>query len=164
MLTIEEHGGGKQLLRFRIWAKYPVASIVLSIALGVLSGAAAADSSYVASLILGFSSALLIVTCSADKARAMYELSNAFSLLGETYQLADPSPEKSSKQLETLTEAPATPVYLSRETGLVDTGLSRERLSIERRVYADAEMTGNSLGLQPLDWARSLRKGSHRNR
>ena len=117
LLTIEEHGGGKQLLRFRIWAKYPLASIVLTIALGVLSGVAAADSSYVASLILGFSSFLLTVTCSADKARAMYELSNAFSQLGETYQLADPSPEESSKQLETWTEAHASPVYLSRERG-----------------------------------------------
>jgi len=81
LLTIEEHGGGKQLLRFKCSPRYSPAGIASIIILTILSGMAAAGSSYVASGFLGFVALMLAVTHFTDKARAMHDLSKAFTSL-----------------------------------------------------------------------------------
>ena len=81
LLTIEEHGGGKQLLRFKCSPYFSRNGIVLILILGTLSLFAAAETSYIASGILGVFAVLLTINYCTDKARAMYDLSKAFSAL-----------------------------------------------------------------------------------
>ncbi len=53
LMAIEEHGAGKQLVRFRAWPKISTAGILLFLLLATLSGWAAIDHSWQASAILG---------------------------------------------------------------------------------------------------------------
>lgn len=59
VLAIEEHGSGKQLLRFRIWPKYPPFSILLTLLFLGITTIAAFDHAWLAAIILGSISALL---------------------------------------------------------------------------------------------------------
>ena len=81
LLTIEEHGSSKQLLRFKCKPEYSPVGIELTILLSVLSVLAILDSSYLAGSFLGSFAIILAVTYFTDKARAMYDLSKAFKSL-----------------------------------------------------------------------------------
>lgn len=52
-MGIEEHGRGRQLLRFRVWPRWPRLAWVLAAGAGALSAAAATDGAYAAAGILG---------------------------------------------------------------------------------------------------------------
>jgi hypothetical protein len=52
-LAIEEHGGGKQLARFRTWPRCSSAGVVVIALFALLSGGAALDHAWVAAAILG---------------------------------------------------------------------------------------------------------------
>jgi hypothetical protein len=53
LMAIEEHGAGRQLVRFRAWPKISPAGILLFLFLATLAGWAAIDHSWQASAILG---------------------------------------------------------------------------------------------------------------
>ncbi len=89
LLTIEEHGGGKQLLRFKCKPKYSRTGILLTIILSILSVMAAVEKSYVATGFMGFLVVLLIITYFKDNARAMYNLSKAFTSLSASVENID---------------------------------------------------------------------------
>jgi O-antigen biosynthesis protein len=79
LLTIEEHGAGKQLLRLRCRTRYSAGSVALMI--GLITGAtmAAFSESYLTSTLLGSAGALLMVNISCASARAMSALERAFN-------------------------------------------------------------------------------------
>jgi O-antigen biosynthesis protein len=59
--TVEEHGGGKQLARFRVWARVSGAAVLLTIALGGLAAAAfIGGSPFVAAVVGLFALAFLV--------------------------------------------------------------------------------------------------------
>lgn len=71
-MAIEEHGGGKQVLRFRTWPRVPTQVICSIVALGSLMAAAWHDSESYVAIALGILAVILI-------ARSMYELGKATS-------------------------------------------------------------------------------------
>jgi GT2 family glycosyltransferase len=71
LMGVEEHGGGKQLLRFRIWPKCSPATMVLGLACGMLSALAAFDGAIVASMVLALAPASLFLWMFRDCASAM---------------------------------------------------------------------------------------------
>ncbi len=58
-MAIEEHGGGKQLARFRTWPKCSSAGVVVIALFALLCGGAARDHAWVAAAILGVVAAML---------------------------------------------------------------------------------------------------------
>lgn len=83
LLTIEEHGGGKQLLRFKCTPHYSKTGFILITTFSMLSFIALINTSYLVGGILGACSMVLMITYFTDKARAMHDLSNAFSFLSK---------------------------------------------------------------------------------
>ncbi|GAA4402978.1 hypothetical protein GCM10023187_18620 [Nibrella viscosa] len=78
LLTVEEHGGGKQLVRFKCWPTYSAASGSLLIGMLSLCGFAVASQSYVISAVFGLVSVLLLVSFFTGKARALAAFTDAF--------------------------------------------------------------------------------------
>ncbi|MEJ7843375.1 MAG: glycosyltransferase, partial [Rubrobacter sp.] len=59
LMAIEEHGGGKQLARFRTWPRCSSAGVVVIALFAMLCGGAALDHAWVASAVLGAVAATL---------------------------------------------------------------------------------------------------------
>jgi hypothetical protein len=70
LMVVEEHGGGKQLLRFRTWPRWSSAGAVVIALFAVLAGGAALDRAWVAFGILG-------AVATAFALRALWECSVA---------------------------------------------------------------------------------------
>jgi hypothetical protein len=70
LMVIEEHGAGRQLIRFRIWPRFSSAGIALILLFALLSAAAALDHVWGVSFILGLVGALLGLLASRDSAVA----------------------------------------------------------------------------------------------
>jgi hypothetical protein len=60
-MAVEEHGAGKQLLRFRVWPRCSRAGVVVIVLFSALSGGAALDHAWIACAILGMVAAALAV-------------------------------------------------------------------------------------------------------
>ena len=98
LLTIEEHGSNKQLLRFKCKPEYSATGIQLTVILSILSVFAFFDSSYLAGSVLALFSLGLIVNYFTDKARAMYDLAEAFKALSESEDFDMPIAENVFQQ------------------------------------------------------------------
>lgn len=83
LLTIEEHGSGKQLLRFKCRPHYSGTGIILIGSLSIISLFAILDASYITGIILGFTAITLLVSFFTNTARAMYDLFAAFNSLAD---------------------------------------------------------------------------------
>jgi hypothetical protein len=59
LTAIEEHGGGKQLVRFHTWPRCSSAGVVVIVLFATLSGGAAFDHAWITSAILGIVTAML---------------------------------------------------------------------------------------------------------
>jgi len=70
-LAVEEHGGGKQLLRFRVWPRPLRVGLGLVLALGILAASAAIDGTLVAAVLIGAVAVLLAGSIVRDCAAAM---------------------------------------------------------------------------------------------
>jgi len=68
---VEEHGKGRQLLRFRVWPKPPTAAVAAPLAFVTLAGLAGLDHAWVASVSLGLTASVLGSLIYADCAIAM---------------------------------------------------------------------------------------------
>ncbi len=99
LLTVEEHGAGKQLLRFDCHTHYLKSGIVLSFLFALLAILAAMDSSFIASCILGLIAMILAVSYFTSRARGMHDLSNAFSSLSSAEQKTVNEPKLINKKL-----------------------------------------------------------------
>ena len=78
LMTIEEHGGGKQLLRFRSWPHVSVSASFINLFLLLLCAVAACDRAVTASIILGVIAILLLLVklhdCAAANSTYLYIL------------------------------------------------------------------------------------------
>src|SRR5262249_22426996 len=52
-MAVEEYGGGRQMLRFRLWSRCPAAGLFVSASISCLSFAAALNRSWMAAALLG---------------------------------------------------------------------------------------------------------------
>ena len=82
LMAIEEHGAGRQLVRFRTWPRFSIPGIGLIALFGLLSGTAALDERWGASLILGIVAGLLGLLAFWDSAVAEKALLSALEKLG----------------------------------------------------------------------------------
>ena len=82
LLTIEEHGAGKQLLRFKCKASYSYYEFLLLIFLLALTFVAVINSQIIVASILGLMSIVLVFSFIIETARSMNSLFTAFKLLG----------------------------------------------------------------------------------
>lgn len=112
LLTIEEHGSNKQLLRFKCKPEYSLSGIELTISLAILSVLAILHSSYLAGFVLGSLSVLFIITYFTDKARALYALSEAFLMLSTSVTIPLPA-YNAEENTEDKKEAVSQPVSVS---------------------------------------------------
>jgi O-antigen biosynthesis protein len=70
-MAIEEHGAGRQLVRFRSWPKCSAKGLALIILFAILSAGAALDYAWIVSIILGVVAILLALRTLQECARAM---------------------------------------------------------------------------------------------
>src|SRR5438128_3544837 len=72
LMGVEEHAGGKQLIRVRWWPVMPAAGPLLTLVFAVLTGGALGDEAWVAAAVLGFGALLFaaraVEQCSAATA------------------------------------------------------------------------------------------------
>lgn len=78
LLVIEEHGAGRQLLRFKCWTKYSLISSIILVVLMSLAALAALSGQYVISILLGVLAGFIVTDYFSGTARAMTTLTNAF--------------------------------------------------------------------------------------
>jgi O-antigen biosynthesis protein len=78
LLTVEEHGNGKQLLRYRCRPHFSGNGLILIGNLCIVSLFAISDESYITGIIFGSGALAISVSYLTNKARAMYDLVSAF--------------------------------------------------------------------------------------
>jgi len=83
LMTIEEHGGGTQLARFRLWPRAAWVIIVLSALFALLAAAAATQHAWVTALVLADAAAVLTLRTLYDLAGALGALQNAVRESGQ---------------------------------------------------------------------------------
>jgi hypothetical protein len=62
LMAVEEHGGGRQLVRVRVWPRFSIDGLLLAVALVGLSLGAGLDRALAATVVLGLLAALVLVT------------------------------------------------------------------------------------------------------
>jgi hypothetical protein len=78
-MAIEEHGGGKQLLRFRCWPRCSPGWLALIVMLAALAAGAAVDRAWLASIVLGTATTVLSVRMVQQCAGAIAEFLRAIA-------------------------------------------------------------------------------------
>ena len=76
-MAVEEHGAGKQMVRFRLWAQVPASVIVVAAVLGALGAGALADGAVPAGAVILLAAIGLLGAAAADAARALATLASA---------------------------------------------------------------------------------------
>ncbi len=71
LAATEEHGGGKQLVRFRVWPRVSLPGVVLTVALGGLAAGAALDGALLAAVALGLVAAVLALRLATEVSLAV---------------------------------------------------------------------------------------------
>ncbi len=70
-MAVEEHGGGKQLLRFRIWPRCSRAGLGVGALFGALAVTAAVDGTWIGALVLGAATLVVLGSLGRDISAAM---------------------------------------------------------------------------------------------
>ena len=86
VLTVEEHGGNKQYVKFRYWANYSVGGLVLIAMLVTLTIFAVFDQSLIAASILCFLTAAVFVKYTLDSASVVNCIVLGFKKLTDEHQ------------------------------------------------------------------------------
>ena len=81
LLTIEEHGGGKQYLRLRCWPVYSLLSFGAMVILMALAAFAALDEQWAICGVFGIAGILVLIKIFADAGNATYSMKVAFGNL-----------------------------------------------------------------------------------
>jgi hypothetical protein len=102
ILTVEEHGGGKQYVKFKSWIKFSIIGLCFIALLAFISILALLDKAFPVVLILGSFTGIVIYKYFVDTIRAITSIKNAFS-------------ELSKPAIENLNEVPE--VYQKEENG-----------------------------------------------
>jgi hypothetical protein len=89
ILTIEEHGANKQYLKFRYWVNYSKFGLVLILLLATLSVLAAADNSWIVSIIFAGVTVGLI-------GKYLFDCASVASCMVSAFTQLSPLPEKES--------------------------------------------------------------------
>ncbi|MBC8036621.1 MAG: glycosyltransferase [Rhizobiales bacterium] len=71
LMTIEEHGEGRQLARFHLWPRFWGPGLAMNLALVLLAALAALDHAWIPALLLGLTAIMLVVRAFGDCAAAM---------------------------------------------------------------------------------------------
>lgn len=87
LFTIEEHGGGKQLLRFKAWASPSKTTIFALLVLITLTVLATRDNAHSITVILTVLTFLFLAAYCKDSASTISDLHKAFDSLSGTYAL-----------------------------------------------------------------------------
>ncbi len=82
LMTVEEHGGGKQLLRFRAVPKFGAAAWGTMLSVAALAAAAALDQAWIAGALLGVFGALFLGRAVAEFSDTASSLKRALQQLG----------------------------------------------------------------------------------
>ena len=110
-MTVEEHGSGKQLLRFRCWPKLGLLGLAAAGTLALLAVAAAFDGAWIASAVLAVASAGVVALATLHTGTASAALRDVLATLaadGSSEREEAPEPEAVAPLLEVLTTGPAT--------------------------------------------------------
>lgn len=83
LMAVEEHGGGKQFLRFRVWPRCAPAGIVLTLLFAGLSAGAALSQAWVACGILNFVAFVLMMHIFKECSAAMAAAARVFDSSGK---------------------------------------------------------------------------------
>ncbi len=119
LMAIEEHGGGKQLARLRVWPKYSATGLALTTLFAVLSAIAALSEAWIAAVILSINALPFAF-------RTFYECSTAMSTVLRTLMGEQEEEEKrdaSHALPEPLVSQPSAGVVLE-----VDAAMAGARL------------------------------------
>jgi hypothetical protein len=79
LMAVEEHGGGKQLVRFRAWPRCAPAGLALTLLFAVLSAGAALDGAWIACAVLDAMALLFMLTMFKECAVTMGAVLRVFS-------------------------------------------------------------------------------------
>jgi len=71
LMAVEEHGGGKQLLKFRVWPRYSRIGLALTLLFAALSAGAAWNDAWLACAILDAIAFLFLLVAFRNALRAM---------------------------------------------------------------------------------------------
>jgi hypothetical protein len=66
LMAVEEHGGGKQLVRFRAWPRFAPLGLGLTLLFAALAAAAAVDQAWITCVLLDTLAVLLLLTMSRE--------------------------------------------------------------------------------------------------
>jgi len=69
-MAVEEHGGGRQLMRFRSWPRPSVAGLVVALVLAFVAVAAGLDRAWPACVLLGVAAAVVLLRIAQECAAA----------------------------------------------------------------------------------------------
>jgi hypothetical protein len=96
VMALEEHGGGRQLARFRIWPSWSRRATVPAVLSAALAAAAAADAAGVVAALSGAVALLLALRASLDCGAAMHAAMRAFPAAVEPVPAHEPPPSPST--------------------------------------------------------------------
>lgn len=82
LMTIEEHGAGKQMVRVRIWPIVSVPGLGCTLLFAILAGLASLDHAWVSAMTLGAIALTLIARLSLECSRAISSLLQSIKQLG----------------------------------------------------------------------------------
>jgi hypothetical protein len=88
-MATEEHGAGRQLLRFRLWPRLSQGAAIAALFLGLLAAAAAGDQAWAAALVLTACALLLVSRMLVESAAAVAVLRRA---IGEVEKATSSGP------------------------------------------------------------------------
>ncbi len=117
LCAIEEHGGGKQLARFRCWPRFSRGAVALGALFGVLSVVAALDGAWLVGLLLG-------VVATAVAALAIYDCGVAGGTLAQA--LEGPLPARAGTAASKVIPPAATPEPQVGQGGFGDRGAEEQ--------------------------------------
>jgi O-antigen biosynthesis protein len=69
-MAVEEHGGGRQLMRFKSWPRPSLAGLVVALLLAALAAAAGLDGAWPACALLGASALVVLLRIAQECAAA----------------------------------------------------------------------------------------------
>jgi hypothetical protein len=122
-MAVEEHGSGKQLLRFRSWPKLRMLGLGVALTLTLVACAAKLDGAWLVSVVLGIAAAGVLIFAVLHAGTAAATLADVLAGLGDADDAA-PAPAPARQEHLSREAAHATPATVSE---LVDMRPSESR-------------------------------------